>query len=75
MNEYSGCPPAMMPTSNDVPPMSVVMMSGTPISLPKNTDPVTPDTGPESRVSRGESIALSTEIEPPPHCVICSGCL
>ena len=36
-------------------------------------EPVTPDTGPESSVSSGELIALSTEIEPPPHCAICSG--
>ena len=63
----------MMPTSNEVPPMSVVMMFGTPISLPRYSEPVTPDTGPESSVSSGDSIAWSTEIEPPPHCVICSG--
>jgi len=28
----------------------------------------------QSSVRRGDSIARSTEIEPPPHCVICSGC-
>ena len=54
--------------------MSVVMMFGQPISRPRNADPVTPDTGPESSVSKGESIALSIEIEPPALCVICSGC-
>ena len=73
MKEYSGWPPAMIPTSNEVPPMSVVMMSPTPISLPKNTEPVTPETGPESSVRSGASIAFSTDTEPPPHCVIWSG--
>jgi hypothetical protein len=57
VKEYSGCPSWMMPTSNEVPPMSVVMMFGTPINLPRYSDPVTPDTGPESSVSSGDSIA------------------
>ena len=74
-NEYAGWPPEMMPTSNEVPPMSVVIMFEQSINPLKYSEPVTPDTGPESSVNSGDSIALSTEIEPPAHCVICSGCV
>ena len=61
------------PTSNDVPPRSVVMMLGVFMSVPRNTEPVTPATGPESKVSKGASWALRTVMVPPAHCVICSG--
>src|SRR4029079_2689229 len=47
----------MIETSNEVPPMSVVMTFFSPIALPRNIDAVTPDTGPESRVSSGASPA------------------
>ncbi len=53
--------------------MSVVMMFFSFITVPRYCEPVTPDTGPESRVSSGASRALRTEIVPPAHCVICSG--
>ena len=64
-------PSWMMETSNEVPPMSVVMTFFSPIAAPRNIDAVTPDTGPESSVSSGASPARSTGTVPPPHCVIC----
>ena len=64
----------MIETSNDVPPMSVVMTFFAPIAAPRNIDAVTPDTGPESSVRSGASPARATGTVPPPHWVICSPC-
>src|SRR5690349_3275320 len=50
----------MMPTSNEVPPISLVMTFFSPISSARYIEPVTPDTGPESSVSSGASTAFAT---------------
>src|ERR1700692_2695245 len=49
-NEYAGWPPAMMPTSNEVPPMSVVMMFEKYISRLQYSGTVAPRHG--ARVQR-----------------------
>jgi hypothetical protein len=61
----------MIETSNEVPPMSVVMMCFSPIAAPRNIEAVTPATGPESSVSSGASPARATGTVPPPHWAIC----
>ncbi len=55
-------------TSNDVPPMSVTMMLGSPIAAPRNTLPSVPITGPEWTVRIGARWASAAVIEPPAHC-------
>ena len=53
--------------------MSVVMMLGSFMTRPKYCEPVTPETGPESKVNNGASRAVRTAMVPPAHWVICSG--
>ena len=55
-------------TSNDVPPMSVTMMSGSPIRSARNALPSVPMTGPECTVRIGARWASSAVMVPPAHC-------
>ena len=53
--------------------MSVVMTFSYPMARAECRDPMTPATGPESRVRRGERRATSTGMVPPAAWVIWSG--
>src|SRR5262245_65001646 len=57
-NEYAGLPAWMIETSNEVPPMSVVITFFSPIAAPRNIDAVTPDTGPRSEEHTSELQSL-----------------
>src|SRR5256886_8374654 len=61
----------MIETSNEVPPMSVVMTFFSPIAAPRNIDAVTPDTGPESSVRDRKSTRLNSSHSQISYAVFC----
>jgi hypothetical protein len=61
----SGRPCCTREMSEDVPPTSKVMMSGTPVAVPICAAPTTPVDGPESTSRTGRALAVSNGITPP----------
>ena len=67
----SGTPPKQTATSDEVPPMSKVMMRSKPARRATNAAPFTPPDGPESTVWIGWSCAAPTDMRPPSDRTTC----
>ena len=68
--ETSASPSTIRLTSKDVPPMSMQIRLAWPVSRARDTPPIAPPTGPDSRVWTVWSLADRAVMIPPEDCMM-----